>query len=523
MKKFLIIPFLITAHAGAYTTDMLYGISFFKPRSVADNAARDIAGIHQFIYDYYQPDFFTLISVTPAFNHSLRSDLLAINFFGTNCFDIVGSQVGASLTTPPERRYNTLLADYFGLSPVFESRVRVAPQIINTTLMFDGYFGLNGFCDGLYARIQLPVAWTRWSMHVKEDVLHPTTADDVFPAEYMDVPAVSPLVHSWRGAMAGNNAVGQITQDYRYGKIACGSLSKHGLAAINIILGYNIAWYEDAHVGIELRVSAPTGNRPTAEYMFEPLIGNSKHWEVGADFTGHVLLWEKDGEQEWNFFGQINATHFCKSKQRRSFDLCRNGFFSRYLLLKTFDADGNYTNETIPAINVTTLDCSISNAIQLDIVALFGYTYAGFVFDIGYNGWIRSSDKIDILGSIPTETYGIKGIQNVSNAGLPSNATQHEATIFGNNFSDQALETDPNSPIFISTNDLNHLSASTGVAVTSKFFTHIGYSWDCPSYSPFIGIGGEIEFEGINPRNTARIFSPTLAQWGVWLKGGVGL
>lgn len=518
MKK-IIIPFLaiIPTVLHPQTTDILYGISFFQPRSQSTNAARDIAGIHQFINRFDECDWYSVLQIVPAFNHSLRSDLIAINFFGTPCFDIAGSQVDHEL------RFNTLLADYFGLSPEFESRINLFPHIINSLIMFDAYVGFDRWLQGLYARIQAPVVWTLWNLRAQETILHPTTADDQFPAGYMDISAVSPNVFSWRAAMAGNNTVGQIKENYHYGRISPCNLHKHGLAELTMILGYNVILEEDAHLGLQLRVGAPTGNRPESIFMFEPIVGNGKHWEVGGGLSGHFLFWEKDGEQEWNFYGDINLTHLFKARQRRSFDFCKNGFFSRYLLLKVFDEQRNYTGELVPAVNVTSLWCNVVNALQMDLVALFGYTHGGFVFDIGYNGWIRSAEHIELLEGIPFNKYGIKGIQNVFDSGSLSNATQHNATIFGNNLADQALLTDPNSPVFINTQDLNLSSAAVKLAITHKIFTHIGYSWDCYDYTPFFGVGGEIEFEGINPRNTARIDRPTLGQWAIWIKGGVNL
>ena len=519
MKKFLLpsLLALTTSSSNAMTTDYLYGISFFQPRSQSTNAARDIAGIHQFINRYDECDIYSVLQVVPAFNHSLRSDLIAINYFGTPCFDIVGSQV------QHEQRFNTLLADYFGLSPEFESRIYLFPHIINSLLMFDAYVGFDRWVQGLYARIQAPLVWTLWNLRAEETILHAVTDTDQFPAGYMDVDAVSPNVHSWRAAMAGNNAVGQITQNYQYGKISPCNLHKQGLAELTMILGYNVVLEEDSHLGLQLRVGAPTGNRPNSIFMFEPIIGNGKHWEVGCGLSGHFLFWEKDGEQELSFFGDINATHFFKTRQRRSFDFYNNGFFSRYLLLKVFDENQQYTSQLVPAINVTSLECNVVNAIQLDMVAMIGYTHDNFVFDLGYNGWIRSAEHIELLEGLPRNRYGIKGIQNVFQNGAPSNATQNNATILGNNFANQAVLTDPNSPVFVNTQDINVSSAAVKLAVTHKLFTHIGYSWDICDYTPFFGVGGEIEFEGINPRNTARIDRPTLAQWGIWVKGGVNL
>ncbi len=49
----------------------------------------------------------------------------------------------------------------------------------------------------------------------------------------------------------------------------------------------------------------------------------------------------------------------------------------------------------------------------------------------------------------------------------------------------------------------------------------LSYKYGIPYYySPFIGVGGEIEFEGINTRLTEREDKNAISQWGLWLKGG---
>src|SRR5579863_6757967 len=191
-----------------------------------------------------------------------------------------------------------------------------------------------------------------------------------------------------------------------------------------------------------------------------------------------------------------NFTNMLKARQRRSFDFCQNGFFSRYILVKEIDQNGIFTEVLLPAINITTLDCNVRVSIQVDMVFMFGYTYNNFVFDIGYNGWIRSREKISLRQCIPANTYGLKGVQFAVNTitEQPNNTTESSATIFET----QPIVSDGPFPVFISTRDLNVDSAA-----------------------PFFGIGAEIEFEGINSRNAYQPANTTMGQASVWLKGGV--
>ena len=192
-----------------------------------------------------------------------------------------------------------------------------------------------------------------------------------------------------------------------------------------------------------------------------------------------------------------NFTNMLKTRQRRSFDFCPNGFFSRYILLKEFDENGVFTEKMLPAINVTTLCCDVHVSIQVDMVFMFAYSYNNFLFDIGYNGWIRSREKICLREGIKPNKYGLKGVQYAVNpiTGQPDNTTESTATIFET----QPIVPDGLFPVFLSTRDIKVKSAASPLILTQKIFWHLSNSWpNCCSYNaePYFGIGAEIEFEG---------------------------
>jgi len=486
------------------------GVSFFSPRSQSTNAARDLVGWHPFINQPYNEPY-GAVSITPSFGQILRARRAAQVMFGTDYLEISGSQVA-------NRDPNDILADYFGLSTVFESEVQLSPFIRTGLIDFGGYFSWKNF----YFIVHAPLVYTRWQLGVNEIVLEDGVGSP-FPADYMDATPVTEPVQSWGQAVQGNVTFGQVSQGMKYGKFGCPQ-SLVGLSDLEMAIGWNLANNNYGHAGFNIRVYAPTGNRPTSEFLFEPMVGNGKHWELGIGFSGHALLWEKDGTQEFSFFSDINIMHSFAASQRRSFDLIMNGFGSRYILLKQFDTDENYTGVCLPAINVTTLDCKVSIDAEFDIVFMFGYTYNEFVMDIGYNGWIRTREIISLDGCIPENTYGFKGIENVTDMfGNLINTTESNATLHGDYLTNQIADADVNSPIFINTCDLDLFSAASPLVITHKLFGHLGYSWpECwpVELTPYLGLGGEIEFEGINERKTVEDYKDTLSQWSIWLKGG---
>lgn len=505
---------LLPLHLNA---QVLRGVSFFSPRSQSVNAARELVGWHPFIHRYDMNRTYGAFTVTPAYNLSVRPERIAGALFGTDTLFISGSQI-------INRDPNDILADYFGLSPEFQSVVKLDPFIQNVSLVFNLFVGFDSLLEGLYLHIHAPAVWTKWDLQLCEQVLS-TGGATPFPAQYMDEDAIPAPAESFKSAIRGGVTFGQMTEGLKFGKI-CNSKTEHGLSDLQIALGWDFISRENGHLGINLRMAAPTGSRPDSEFLFEPIVGNGKHWEIGFGFSGRVLLWEADGIQELSLFADTNFTHLFDARQRRSFDLIPNGFGSRYILIKEFDTAGNYTGTLAPLINKTTLCCDVKIDFQADIVVMFAYSYRGFLFDFGYNGWIRSKEKISLKECFPEDRFGLKGIQNVvTGANQLTPITQSTATLMGNEFDEQVMVVDANSPILIRECDIDLRSAASPRLITHKIFTHVGHSWHEDKEDgiiPFWGIGGEIEFEGINERNTVNPDKNTLSQWGIWSKFGIG-
>lgn len=519
MKRIIIALLLITPLLHADDDDFnqpLHGKTFLAPRSQSVNAARELTLWHRYINQYCK-NFYGAFSITPEYGHSFRPARLAEYFFADDELVITGSKV--------TNRDNTtqILADYFGLSPLFQSTVRMEPEIRTALIDFDLYLGYHDY----YFRMHIPFVWTKWIFELHETISPEVLPQSPYPALYMAPAVVTPPASSFTQAIAGNLTWGDVTQPLQFGRIA-GAQSEHGFAEAQVALGYNFINCEIGHAGLNIRGSIPAGTRSKAIYLFEPFIGNGHHAELGVGFTGHLMLWEKDGQQNVGIYTDANITHLFNSRQRRSFDLINpsdpenlnfQGFGTRYILAKEFDALGNYDGKILPTIDVTTLECDVSVAIQIDAVIMASYEYCGYTADLGYNVWFRSREMISNRDPIPHNKYALKGIQNAV-----GNATQSTATIFGDSFSAQALVADPNPPVFFNDDQIYESSAEATRGFTHKVFGSFGYSWQECDYcvEPFIGIGGEVEFEGLNPRHEIKANKNSISQWGIWIKGGFG-
>lgn len=487
----------------------LRGNSFLSPRSQTNNTARFLAGWQPYINKYCTSSYGTF-AITPEYTRSFRPKRIAEYFFGTNELRITGSQV-------VDRHELDVLADYFGLSPAFESSIFLEPVMQNMLVDFSIY---AGWCSW-YFHAHAPVVNCRTQMHTKELVIN-NGATTPFPANYMSENAIPAPYTNFTQALKSGKSYGDV-HPLEFGKLCC-SQSKTALSDIQCALGYNVVQKEYGHFGLDLRVAIPTGTKPEVNCLFSPVVGNGKHWAIGAGFSGHGLIWEKDGEQEWNVVVDAHAFHLCKNKQLRSFDFVKNGFGSRYILAKLFDESETYTRTTIPIINATTLPCQVKVNIEFEGAVMFAYHYNCFGFDIGWNAWLRSRERILCPEFFADNRLGLKGIQNVTIGALPSPATQSEATLHGNDFSDQILVADPNPPVFAQANDLNLMSGANPITFTHKIFWHVQYNKpkNCGAYAQsYIGCGGEVEFEGFRPKCKFQPNHVAMSQWGLWLKAGL--
>ena len=503
-----------------YSSEELRGLSYFSPRAQNDNAARDISGYHPYIHRPDAKTNYAVLQLTPSYNQSLRPKNISLALFNDDTLTITGSQVDGREGT------EELLADYFGLSPDFSSIVFFKPLIQNFIFDMVLYVGFDSWVKGLYLQLRAPAVWTKWNLSMREEVIE-TGSTTPFPAGYMAETAVAAPYESFTQALRGTQFFGDVER-LEFGKIN-GAQTKSGLADLELVFGYDFIRRDYAHFGMNARVSAPTGSRTHGTFFFEPRVGNGKLWQAGLGFTGHVRVWEKDGDQELGFYVDVNFTHQCKGKEIRSFDFkkigtqeLQTGFFSRYILAKEFNQAGVFDETIVPSINFTTLPCTVHVDIQMDAVLMFGYTYRNFIFDIGYNGWIRSREKISLREGIAPNRYGLKGVQYAVNTltGLPNSITESTATIYET----QLIVPDANSPVFISTDNLNLRSAASPLLLTHKFFAHLQHSftnYEGRRIMPFLGIGGEIEFEGINSRNAYQPDNTTMGQASVWFKGGI--
>ena len=412
--------------------------TIFIPRSIGAYTSRELLDCsHKNI-----PCMNGTIAVSVGYQSTTHSYPLADYFFGSDTLSFKGSRVTGR---NPQK---DLLADYYGMSQKASGTISFSPSIKTFVTDFNLYIGLENWACGLYARIHMPLAYSRWmlnsccdSQSASEQNAIDTTA---FPAGYMNtltVPtnpqplsnalnqSISPAT-SVQHALSGEFTFGNAFKSWAYGRFnTTGCVKgKWNVADVDLILGYDFHRDDCSHCGVYLQAVAPTGTKIDSEYnsqIFNSMVGNGKHWELGTGLSAHTNLISRCGYSLGLYF-EGNITHMFANRQVRSFDFINRGSMSRYMLLKEFSVETNpanviFKNNLFNAIDYATRTCKVSMNGKLDGTLKLELRSYSWNLGLGYNLYARSKEKVCINQLPANQTligyYGFKGDSNTDAIG----------------------------------------------------------------------------------------------------------
>ena len=471
-------------------------IPYLAPRSQGINGARELVGWQSQINKWDSCCNYGSFSVTPEYTRTFKHNRITEALFcdalvtgsnsrSTNCHNDnnnCGHKILIQGTKVAGRTPKALMAENFYLPTDYSSEITFNPRVQNFLVDFNYYQGLDELAEGLYFRIHSPVTWTRWDLNYCEKIINAGT-NPMDPGYFNAIVnysntatygiARSQLLENFGQYVSDSKAIEDVNYTiYNPLKSArwnrCG-MSKTALAELTGALGWNFVRCKNFLFGLNIRAAAPTGNRPSGKYIFEPIVGNGHHWELGGGMNMWWTWWQSCDEKR-NFTAYLDAyaTHMFKTVQHRTFDLVGKPL-SRYMLAEQFTnynrfflatpigrnlipATATFNNMLTPLANLTTIPVNVSYAAQGEIIFKLAYTHCNFQFDLGYDFWGRTCAKIckrfDCTNPFKDNLWGLKGdafvygflpdgLEGVDQ-GLPLSATESQATIFGgtNNYPD---------------------------------------------------------------------------------------
>jgi hypothetical protein len=510
---------------------------YFSPRSQGVDAARQMVGWQDLINQCNKECFYCAVAGVAEFTQTFRSSRLCECLFGTTNNNVTeGNQPANSCSSSCDddcndscsdcsiaitgscvanRGATDWMADYFGLPTNYSSTITFSPRVRNFIAEVQFF---AGFSDCWYFRLNLPITYSKWALRACE-TLAETGNSNPYPAGYFsgqEVPRgqlVPEALDFFSGCAAPDLTTGQFPsvkfQPLRYSKWACGSLTKTRLADACAILGFNAICNDCGYLGFNARLTAPAGNKPNGEFLFEPIVGNGHHWGLGFGINAHYELWRsRCNNSTFGFYLDANFSHLFSSRQTRVFDLCAQGSNSRYMLAQKLGAATNlfgspnpnveitadgtranlqFANEFAPVANLIAAKVNVQVSIEGEVAFKLAYkNNCGLSWDIGYDFWGRTCEKFSrtkccqtdlSLWALKGDAY-VYGFNNVLVEGtpipVPLGASENDATINGgtgtgtppscNNNTNTGIDHSQFAFVNVSGNDLTPLTTVTNSA-----------------------------------------------------------
>jgi len=288
------------------------------------------------------------------------------------------------------------------------------------------------------------------------------------------------------------NAYDAFTQsDWNYGKIG-NSNELIGFDNIQIMCGkstqmksFSSESYQTYIAGFAL-LEVPTGAGTKSEWLFEPQVGTN-HWAFG--FGGDYLMSAENG---FSLVLGGNFRHMIANWEKRSFDLTKNGQWSRYLnaeLLSDFVAQEAVAG--LPGINLFTQNALIAGRNEITLYARLQKQFEECLFELSYNYFNAQKETINLVTDVPSGF----GMYDVLNSGGVT--TAHLAKIW------EARPREDLDLIEIITRDLDLASGVAGAWNSSMIAARL----QRVHYAYTYGVGSSVEVAHSQQ---------AISSWSVW-------
>lgn len=214
----------------------------------------------------------------------------------------------------------------------FHGSFSLAPHRSVLGVILQTHADLSSWMDGVWLQVVLPLVHVSHDLGFKEEVSSSLLDAGSFPSI----------------AAALNNPA------WRYGKISDKRLSRSGCDDVSCKLGWSIVRYEKVRVDLHTDLLVPLGDRPQAEFLFEPIVGMGNHIGLGggADFQFEIF---RTTNQKLRLLTHLSYKHLFAATEKRSFDI-KGKPWSRYMIYNT---EGSNLVSALPGINFFTFDTRV--------------------------------------------------------------------------------------------------------------------------------------------------------------------
>jgi hypothetical protein len=510
----LLLPLLCTpAQPKSYTNK-----TFMMPRSVLDNLPLQVSSWHTQVMKQDKNKFAGSIQAVGFYQASDNKSNLG-KYFGYYAKqeekkrDYISV---APLTDPNNIDFTSddipVIYIYHDpdLNPtIFGGQIKFKPSQEVYGVRLDYYQNLHSF----YFKVDLPIVEVKNSMGVSKMGNVPLTSLFGVPTSFYNLfDYFEGDIENLNNQASPNQAQKKLTHA-KFGD----TQDKSGVADINVSLGYTFLNKRSCRAGLGVNVTIPTGNEAHGEWLFEPILGNGKHWGLGCELDSKLRLWDEGtgSRDAIDFLFFANLKYLFDNTEHRTLGLLDNEGnkikFGQYYL-----AGKKGELPVFPLANVLTRKVSVDPGLQFEMLAGLAFSANNVTFDLGYNMFVKNCEDVHLKEKWEEDTYAIAhpGYPGVGNAGYETvtglpNPQPNDGPF---NPSDPHHYDSKTIPGPITHENLDIDAARTPSVLTHKVYGALNYAFYEWKYPLMLGIGGSYEFDSGNA---------ALEGYDLWVKASV--
>src|SRR3990167_1122374 len=490
----------------------IYGKNVYVPRSQSSNLARQLMGVEEKIHKFGNECFYGVGTVAVEYQQMFNgSDRNISKWFSSTG----NATMSYGLNPTPATNTNNLDLNGYNWGYTGSGTVSFCPKKNDFIVDLNVYLGLDSLFCGMWARLDIPFVRTSFDV----GLIDSQTGD---PSAFLEANLYgasadfAKVYNTFKDALKGDKAVGDLPV-LKYAKI-CGKQTTSSLANIRFIWGYDWFRRECWHFASGLLFVAPVGTKPTAEYMFEPIVGNYRRLEIGSITNAAYEIWQNcDATQTVSVFLDAYMTTIFPGCNKRTLSIkpenlsIENRTWSQYLMLKTYDSSNQVVGQERVA-NISTGDLKVGASIEGALAVMLQWNCNCLMSGLGYELWGRSREHARYrCFEIDKNKYALQGL-SLWDGTTTSGVTGNNANAPTSDISTAGTTTSFTTGSYLTDDDLDVCSALHPGAHSNKIFGFFGYNWCECTWQPFVLIGGEAEFGSSDA---------AVSQWGIIAKGGV--
>lgn len=326
-------------------------------------------------------------------------------------------------------------------------------------------FDLFGFLKNpfpkTFYKISLPLVYIENDMHIKYNY---DVADD----------GGDKISDFFTGQVINSGVAADLQDSLTAGKIQDRRATVFGIADIDAHFGYRLVENKKREVRISALITIPTGNRPSGEFLFEPIYGNGNHFALGWNIDGNMRLWKKKRHTGTGYFS-LTHKYLFDGTEKRVIPLDFMSYpFAHYYLGGTINQVA--TTPLFPLANILNQDVRVRPGNLVEGVLGLKFKTKRFDLDAGYNIFYKEKENLTLKTAWTDDTYAIAN-DDYSTAGVFNTAGQL---------------------LTINNENLDIDGAATPNQLTHKAFGAISYKFKVSGHPTSISLGGSYEFADNN-------------------------